>query len=484
MMKKDTIKELQESPDYVILRNPLASPKFVRMIGANKSIEVTDIYTPKIFYEIASRLTPEHLVNIKRNESIIMDLSIKDFLESIGANSKNYKYLIDSIKILQNSSLEWRDEELSGDITTSVITKSIHYYKSGKVELFIDSDIARKILEIQEDGNFSFLKNNVFRLQNAQAIRLYPFFKSWLNFGRYSTDLVRFKDKFGYNTSGYRFWNNFEERVLKPATEEINEKTDIYITYEPTGESLESQRPRIKGLNFRINKKDDIKILSEASPTPGEPHIDTAPQPRLFEKDEQVEELFVLLKKIKIQEEPTELTAKALIESLISGIGYQGVKDGLLGMIDSKAKPKTIAFFTSENLLKYPGFEQSQKEQEERKRENREREQEKLTKQRTIEELKKIYQTQRSEYLKKVYSDLDEEVKTKEITELWESSGAKVVYFRNQNKEEPNIFAVTRIAEKYAFPGGYDEKKHIKHFALKNFNLQIDHDEKGEIVIN
>lgn len=485
-MKKETIKELQENPDYVILRNPLASPKFIRTIGTKtgKSIEATDIYTPKLFYEIASRLTPEHLANIKINESVILNLNIKQFLESIGANIKNYKYLIDSVKSLKNCGLEWRDNQEQVETGTSVITKYKHFEKEGRINLFIDSEVVQKILEVKEDGNFSFLKANAHRLQNAQALRLYPFFKSWMNYGKYDTDLERFKEKFGYNTSGYRFWNNFEERVLKPAMEEINEKTDIFVSYEPTGENLDGKRPRINGLKFTIYKKEDIKLLPAESPTPGEPHIDTANQPGLFDKDEQISQIYEILKKIPIVEKPSEATARVMIENHINDIGYQATKDGFLGILDTKAKPKSLSFFTKANILKYPGYEKTKEDVEEKKRKKREEEQEKIRKQRFIEEIKKHYEDAKDKFYQKTFDELEADTRDKLIQELWDSSPTKFGYFRQEDIKQPNRFAVHLIAEKVAFPGGYDKQKHLKHFALKNWNIQIDFDEAGEVVLN
>jgi len=51
----------------------------------------------------------------------------------------------------------------------------IHDEGSGKIQLFIVRDLAQKILEVNERENFSFLKENFFRLQNSQSIKLYPF---------------------------------------------------------------------------------------------------------------------------------------------------------------------------------------------------------------------------------------------------------------------------------------------------------------------
>jgi hypothetical protein len=63
--QSEVIQDLQISPDYIILNNPMATPKFVRQVGKKgKEQQVTEIYTPKIFFEIVSRLTPQHLEEV------------------------------------------------------------------------------------------------------------------------------------------------------------------------------------------------------------------------------------------------------------------------------------------------------------------------------------------------------------------------------------------------------------------------------------
>ena len=481
-MSKKAVSDIQENPDYVILNNPLASPKFIRLIGKGKEVAINDIYTPKIFYEIASKLTPEHLVNIQRNQTVVIEVQIKDFLGSIRANKKNYKHFIESVEIMQSNLLRWKE----GDeiITTAIVSKSVHNPKTGKVEMYVDSDIAKRILEIKEDGNFSFLKSNVFRLQNAQAIKLYPFFKSWLNHGQYQTDLERFKKQFGYNTSGYKYWSNLEIKVIKPAIEEINEKTDIRINYEPQGDNLDGKRPKIRGVMFRIYKKGDIKLLPAESPTPGEPHVDTTGQPGLFDQEDQINQIFEILQKIPIEDRPPEAMARVMIESLINDMGVQAVRDGMIGILDSKAKPKSISFFTKANLLKYPGYEKSKTDLEDKKKQAREQEQERIRKERFIEELKRQYETAKNKYFKEAFETMDTTTRDEMVKELWDSSPIKNIYFRDNNITTPNSFAILHIAEKVVFPRGYDKQKHMKDYALRNYNIQIDFDESGEIVLN
>ena len=65
MIKKsqvEVINALQYNTDVVILNNPLSAPKLILKLGRGKGnkLQLSEVYTPKLFYDIISRITPEH----------------------------------------------------------------------------------------------------------------------------------------------------------------------------------------------------------------------------------------------------------------------------------------------------------------------------------------------------------------------------------------------------------------------------------------
>lgn len=259
--QSEVIKELQNDRDYIILNNPLAIPKFVRTVGKQgKEVALNEVYTPKIFFEIVSQLTPQHLTDTE-NEYISIDFSIGEFLKAIGTKNTNndYNHVINCIKEMQKLTVNFENEE---HITGFSIIPYFKYEKrSGKIKLDIRRELAQSILQVKQSENFSFLKKHLFRLENAQAIKLFPFFVSWKNKGMIEMKVLSFKKKFGYDTSGYKIFDNFKRKVLEPAIKEINDKTDLFINYKFLGENLTGARPRITGLQFFIKEKEKTKEL-------------------------------------------------------------------------------------------------------------------------------------------------------------------------------------------------------------------------------
>ena len=257
------IEDLQNNADVVILNNPIATPTFIRQLSKNKKTEINEVYTPKLFYEIASRLKPADLENLSRNTNIVLTLEIKEFLKSIQTtNTSGYSYLIDTIKMLQTTLVEWIEGRET--IIVPIISQSVHTHDSGKIDLYISHDLAKKILQVNEAENFSFFKKNVFALQTTRSIKLFPFFSSWKNYGRpIDVDVKSFKEKLGFNKAVYARFSSLRKHVIDPAIEEINEKTDLFVKYELVGDNLESKKPRVKGIRFWVWERKKLKDTDE-----------------------------------------------------------------------------------------------------------------------------------------------------------------------------------------------------------------------------
>ena len=268
MVKKssaEVITELQQNQDYIILNNIFATPTFRKIAKEGeegKNHIVNEIYAPKIFFEILSQLTPQHLID-SDGEYVTINFKIGDFLESIGSmNSNNdYNYIIDYVKKMQEISVNFEDAKFK--MGFSVITYYKYERSSGMMRIDIRIELAQAILAVKESENFSFLKKYILKLNSAQAIKFFPFLVSWRNKGMVEMNLEIFRKKFGYNTNGYKSFINIKIKVLDPVIKEINEKTDLLISYKPLGKNLEGARQRVTGLQFFIKEKAKQKQLPQ-----------------------------------------------------------------------------------------------------------------------------------------------------------------------------------------------------------------------------
>ena len=251
----EVITDLQNNKDYIILNNIFSVPKFVKKVGKiGEERVVTETYTPKIFFEILSQLTPQHLLDAVRGY-VSMVFSVKDFLASIEPTNSNndYNHVINCIKEMQNIGVHFEDKKVI--MGFPVITYFKYEAGTGMMRLDLRLELAEAFLAVKQSENFSFLKKHLFKLNSAQAIRFFPFFVSWRNKGMYEISLDAFKEKFSYNTDGYKAFNNIRIKVIEPAIKEINDKTDLLISYKLLGDNLEGARQRVSGLQFFIKEK-------------------------------------------------------------------------------------------------------------------------------------------------------------------------------------------------------------------------------------
>ena len=102
------IDDLQKNPNYLILNNPLSALKFVRKLGLKTEQTLTEVYTPKLFYEIISRLKPEHLDGVSKQQTILLRINIKDFLNEVDASkSRNlYSHILNCVDRLQTTQVK------------------------------------------------------------------------------------------------------------------------------------------------------------------------------------------------------------------------------------------------------------------------------------------------------------------------------------------------------------------------------------------
>jgi plasmid replication initiation protein len=507
-MKEDemsnAIAEMQISNDYLILDNAFSSPKFVKQLSKTEyKLAKTDTYTLKLFAELLSRLNYEILENTTEVNQIKIEINIKDFLNDIGiGHNMGYSYVIEASRYLKTLMLQWKEKD--GIIKESVfVSYSEHNPKTGKVSLFIPQQFAKRVLDVGMKENFSFLKQNLFKLENNQAIKLYQFFKSWQNKGVYQTDLERFKEQFGYNTSGYKLYSKFKERVLEPATKEINNKTDIIVSYQTTGDNLESLRPRVKGLIFTIKAKGkDIKQL---------PNRERHQTPHLKDEKTHISNLIKAVapqeqtaqpQKIQLTDQPSHVQIVELGEKLkLNNIQVQTIMDELKGnhirafevlqgcINEGKAKIINSNFayiIGSINTLGVGLWQQEQAKAKKKEAEKIEKE-----KQATIQKIQTDYQDRKKAQFLKLYASATDQEKTDLLEHIRETKTLDTIAGKrnyhinketNQLNEGGEVLAGSILAEQKNTGIAVRQNK-FRNEIFEKYGYQIDFDDKDQVII-
>jgi len=134
----------------------------------------------------------------------------------------------------------------------------------------IDKHLKPYLLKLKERFTRIPLKY-IFPLRSVYAIRLYELLKQYENTGFRVDYLPDLREMLGVEPEEYKRFFDFEKRVLKPAIKEINEKTDIEVSYKKkkTGRKIThiefEVRPKPKASNIKDEKEiiEKVKKLNQ-----------------------------------------------------------------------------------------------------------------------------------------------------------------------------------------------------------------------------
>lgn len=152
-------------------------------------------------------------------------------------------------KIIKIRSLE-KDELLQ----VAWLNSARYRFKEGRVILRFSSDLKPFLLQIKEKYTKASLEDLLI-LKSIYAIRIYELLKQYESIGERIISVVKLRECCGIRQDQYKKYNDFKKKVLDISKREINEKTDLLISYEEVKTSR-----KITSINFTIKHNPDYRI--------------------------------------------------------------------------------------------------------------------------------------------------------------------------------------------------------------------------------
>ena len=132
------------------------------------------------------------------------------------------------------------------------VSSQTYFKKEGRFKIALTNEIMPYLTQLK--GQFTqYQLNHISGFSSVHAIRLYELFTQYKRLGdRYISveDLkkwLQLEDK-------YDRYNNLNQRVLTPALSEINEKSDLFVEYEPIKKGR-----KVTGIEFSITYEKPVK---------------------------------------------------------------------------------------------------------------------------------------------------------------------------------------------------------------------------------
>lgn len=220
-----------------------------KVVKANTLIQQSrhhlSVQQQKVLLFIISHLKPD------QKEFEWQTFDIAEFCRVCGivAAGDNYKDLKNAILGLKNKGF-WITVD-DDDITVSWVAKAKITPKQGQIKIMLDNDMKPFLLELKARFTAFDLKYTL-AMRSKYSVRLYELLKSYANQHSIVTfDLPRFKVLIG---ADYELWYDIKRFVLETATSEINEVSDINVSWR----GLKKGRSFV-GIEFIISLKKDYE---------------------------------------------------------------------------------------------------------------------------------------------------------------------------------------------------------------------------------
>jgi len=223
------------------------------LINASYNLEVTE-----------QRLILLAIINARQTSNGItadskLEIHASDYATRFNVtNDGAYRALKNAVLNLFDRQFSFKEKDKNGKIGTvkSRWVSRIKYIDdSATLEITFAPDVVPLITRLEQHFT-SYQIKQVSQLTGKYAIRLYELLIAWREVGKVpQINLAEFRNKIGVEDDEYMRMSDFKIRVLEPSIKQINEHTDITVTYEQ-----HKKGRSITGFSFKFKQKPQAKI--------------------------------------------------------------------------------------------------------------------------------------------------------------------------------------------------------------------------------
>ena len=177
----------------------------------------------------------------------------------------SYKALKDAVNNLFNRQFsytaEYKRTGKIGIVRSRWVSRIFYVDDLALLEITFAPDVVPLITRLEEQFT-KYEAKQVAHLTSKYATRLYELLIAWREVGKVpQLELSEFRNRLGLVDSEYTAMSDFKKRVLEPSIKQINEHTDITVTYE------QHKKGRIiSGFSFKFKQKQQPKVEAKRDP--------------------------------------------------------------------------------------------------------------------------------------------------------------------------------------------------------------------------
>lgn len=229
--------------------NEISIQRNFKVVKANQIIQKArydlNIVELKSFAYIVSKIKPTDKLDQEYT------INIKDFCQVCGMDYKNggnYQFIKNTLKELRDKSF-WLIDENGVETTVGWLQKVRINKGSGKIVVKFDEDIQKYVIGLFENfTQYSLL--STLPMKSSYSFRMFEILKSYAFAKSHTFDIDSLKKCIA--AEHYVNFKDFRKKVLEVAVKEINEYTDIEVSWEPVNKGR-----KVVALKFNIRTRSD-----------------------------------------------------------------------------------------------------------------------------------------------------------------------------------------------------------------------------------
>lgn len=188
---------------------------------------------------------------------------IKEFFDFMEINSKSYERVRDNLKALRDRSW-WVEEPDGSETAVSFLSRVNTSKRNGKATIKFNEDMLPYLQELNAQNPYTRYKLfYIMTMKSQYSMRIYELLKSVEKLGNWTFSIDSIKKQL--DCKNYSRFPDFRRNVIEIAVSEINEKSDITVTYDfiKTGRSYTDIEFNITTKNVPERLKVDKIIRAE-----------------------------------------------------------------------------------------------------------------------------------------------------------------------------------------------------------------------------
>jgi plasmid replication initiation protein len=224
-----------------------------------------------IIYKVREIIIKENLNIDDEIPSTLFDIKLNDFANMFSAYTNNdYKVLLEKLIELSEMKIIINALGKNKDIDETIMTRFIHeirlskhkHQKNQRIRVAISNIIINRFINVKKYFSKMFFTIQ-FSMVSKYSKLLYELLKDYENIKKIELTVNSLHDLLNVVEPNQRKWTLFNQNILKKAVNEINEKADIKVFYEPIKERPSStERLQVTKVKFVIEKQTESRLQS------------------------------------------------------------------------------------------------------------------------------------------------------------------------------------------------------------------------------